>query len=237
MESQTLPRRVQRVRHELCRRELQVRRVEPLGPGFVAVTLGGAELDGFVSMSFDDHLKLFLPGPDGAPARRDYTPRRFDAARQELTIELALHGHGPASDWARRVRPGDADLDWLLLAGDASALPAIHRRLEELPAGLPVQVLVLLDDPADRRTMPSAAAVQLQWLPDAAAWLAALRALRLPAGEGFAWCAGEARLMREARALLRQHHGLPGDAMRASAYWKQGAAEFHADLEDEAPAP
>jgi NADPH-dependent ferric siderophore reductase len=247
METATSPRRVQRVRHELRRRELQVRRVEPLGPGFVAVTLGGAELEGFVSLSFDDHLKLFVPGPDGTPVRRDYTPRRFDAARQELTLELALHGHGPASDWARRVRPGDpatiagprgsmiipTDFDWLLLAGDASALPAIHRRLDELPRGTAVQVMVLLDDAADIRPIERTAGLALRWLHTPEAWLGALHDWAPPAGDGFVWCAGEARLMHQARELLRTRHGLPGAAMRVAAYWKRGAAEFHETLDDD----
>lgn len=244
------PSRIRRVRHELRRRELLVRRVQPLGPGFVAVTLGGAELEGFVSLSFDDHLKLFVPGPDGELQRRDYTPRHHDAARQELTLELALHGSGPASDWARRVRPGDTvaiggprgsmilpdDLDWQLLAGDASALPAIHRRLDELPAGTAVQVLVLLDDAADIRPIERTDGRVLRWLHTPEAWLAALHDWVPPAGNGFVWCAGEAQLMRQARELLRTRHGLPGSAMRVAAYWKRGAAEFHETLDDEAVA-
>ena len=250
MESTLAPSRVRRVRHELRRRELRVRQVERCGPGFVAVTLDGPELEGFVSMSFDDHLKLVVPGADGTPLRRDYTPRHFDAARQTLTLELALHGEGPASDWARRVRPGDTaviagprgsmilpdGLDWQLLAGDATALPAIHRRLEELPAGADVQVLVRLDHPDDARRIHSAARLRLQWLHDDEAWLAALHDWAPPAGEGFVWAAGEAGLMRRARELLRTRYALPGSAMRVSAYWKRGAAEFHESLDEGAGA-
>jgi len=238
-------RRVQRVRHELRRRELRVLRVQPLGAGFVEVIFGGDDLADFVSLSFDDHLKFMLPGPDGQPVRRDYTPRRFDTVRRELSIEFALHGHGAASDWARHAAPGQAvqiggprgsmiiamDHDWHLLAGDATALPAIHRRLEELPAGATALVLGLVADAADQRHFDSAANVHLQWHHDAPAWLAALRQLQLPAGEGFAWCAGEAQLMRDARDILVQQHGLPREAMRVSAYWKHGASDFHETLE------
>ena len=53
-------RRVQRVRHELKRRELQVRRVENVSRHFRRVVLGGEALADFVSASFDDHVKLFL---------------------------------------------------------------------------------------------------------------------------------------------------------------------------------
>lgn len=237
-------RRVQRVRHELKLRRLEVTQVRSLGPGFVAVTLGGAELEGFTSMSFDDHVKLFLEGGPGEPVRRDYTPRHHDPARGELTLELFLHGHGAASDWARRVQPGDAvavggprgsliipaDYGWHLLAGDASALPAIHRRLEELPAGARAIVLVELAEAADERTFDTRAALQVRWLRDRGQWLQALRALDLPAGDGFVWAAGEARTMAAARELLLGDKRHPLEAMRVSAYWKAGLTAFHETL-------
>lgn len=243
-------RRVQRVRHELRRREVAVARVEPLGPHFVAITFAGESLADFVSDSFDDHVKLMLEVPGAEPLRRDYTPRRFDRAARELTIEFVLHGGDPdhdngAAGWARRVRPGDTaliggprgsmiipvDYDWHLLAGDATALPAIHRRLEELPAGTRALVVVALDDPADRRALASAAALDVRWVDSADALVAALAALRLPPGEGFVWCAGEAAAMARVRRLLLEQQAHPREAMRVAAYWKRGAAAFHETLE------
>lgn len=238
--------RVQRVRHELKRRLLTVTQVQALSPHVVSVTLGGDDLADFVSLSFDDHVKLLFDAPDGGePARRDYTPRRFVAAARQLTIEFALHGPGVASDWARQAQPGQRlwvagprgsmvvplDHDWHLLAGDDSALPALHRRLEELPAGSRALVLGLLADAADQRVFTTAAALQVQWCNTAAQWLQALRDLRLPPGEGFVWCAGESRLMAQARELLLQHHQHPRHAMKVAAYWKPGASDFHETLE------
>lgn len=239
-------RRIVRVRHELTRRELTVTRVQRIGANFVAVTLNGDSLADFASDSFDDHLKFMLDADGPAPVRRDYTPRRFDRAARELVIEFVLHGHGAASDWARRVQVGQAatiggprgsmiipmDYDWHLLAGDATALPAIHRRLEELPAGARAIVLGLVDDDGDRRAFGSAAEVSVQWARGGEEWLAALQALKLPPGEGFAWCAGEAKLMAQARDLLVQQHRHPREAMRVAAYWKLGADHFeHERLE------
>ena len=234
-------RRVERVRFEPRRRAVRVARVERLGAGFARIVFAGEELAGFTSLSFDDHVKFMFDAGDGQPHMRDYTPRRFDAQRQELTLEFALHGHGPASDWARQAREGQAaviggprgsmliptDYDWHLLAGDASALPAIARRLEELPPGARARVLVQVADPADRRAFDSHAQVQLQWVRDEAEWLAALRADALPAGEGFVWCAGEAQGMTRARAVLLEQHRHPREALRVAAYWKRGAADFH----------
>ncbi len=244
------PRRVQRVRHELRRRDVEVARVERLSANFASVCFAGDELADFVSLSFDDHVKFIVdgsegqPSGDGQPIRRDYTPRRFDAERCELTIEFALHGHGLASEWARHAAPGQraaiggprgsmivpADFDWHLLAGDATALPAIHRRLDELPSGSRAIVLLQADD-ADRRRFDSAADVQAQWVHGPADWLSSLRGLQLPGGEGFAWCAGEAHLMADAREALLSHHGHPREAMRVAAYWKRGADAFHETLE------
>lgn len=239
------PRRVQRVRFEPRRRNLQVARTERIGSSFIRITLTGPDLADFQSLSFDDHLKLVLAGADGQIVLRDFTPRAFDAAEHTLALEFALHEAGPASDWARQVRPGDTatvagprgsmvvptDYDWHLLAGDASALPAIARRLEELPAQALALVLVEVPDAADVRSLATRARAQVQWVHSTPDFLAALRALQLPPGEGFAWCAGEAQAMKVARATLLDHHGHPLHAMRVSAYWKQGVADFHERLD------
>lgn len=235
-------RRVERVRHEIVRRELEVLRVERLGPGFVAVTLGGAVLDGFVSASFDDHVKLFFGEGEGA-AKRDYTPRRHDAVRRELTIEFALHGEGQASNWAREVAAGHrlvvagprgsmiipVDYDWHLLAGDETALPAIARRLEELPRGARA-IVVAQAGQLDRRHFRTAARVDLHWVDTPQEMLAKLQSLPWPQGEGFAWAAGEATVMARLRQLLVEEKRQPKEAMRVAAYWKRGASAHHENL-------
>lgn len=230
-------RRIQRVRHELQRRDLEVTRVEPLSPNFVAVTLHGESLASFRSDSFDDHVKLFF----GEDAKRDYTPRSFDTARQELTLEFALHGSGAASDWARQASVGQrlvvagprgsmvipANYDWHLLIGDDSALPAVHRRLEELPPEAQVIVLLQVGDAADRRVLPERA--QVQWVQTPEELLSAVESLKLPDGDGFAWAAGEAAAMAQLRPLLVDK-GLAKEAIKVAAYWKAGASAFHETL-------
>ncbi len=229
--------RVQRVRHELKFRDLVVRRVDRVSPHLVAVTLGGESLADFTSPSFDDHVKVFIDTGGDEPARRDYTPRRFDPVARELVLEFVLHGEGPASAWAETVVPGQplriagprgsfivpTDYDWHLLVGDETALPAIARRLEELPAAARAFVILQVADPADRRPLPSAARVVLQWVADEDACLAALRDFTLPPGEGYVWAAGEGGLMAELRRILVDEKGHDKRAIRAAAYWKRGA--------------
>lgn len=243
-ESPSLP-RVQRLRHEIVRRELQVARVETLGPHLRSVTFSGEALDGFVSASFDDHVKLFLD-VDGDSVRRDYTPRRHDAAARELTIEFDLHSGGPAARWAAAAQPGaratiagprgsfviDPHHDWHLLVGDETALPAVARRLEELPPGTQAIVVLQVADPADRRNLRSAARLQLHWVESSEALLATVRALALPHGQGYAWCAGEAAVMAALRRVLVDEKGHSRHAIRAAAYWKRGAAAHHESIED-----
>jgi NADPH-dependent ferric siderophore reductase len=233
-----LERRTQRIRHELRLRNVRVSGVERLSEHFVSVVFYGPELEGFRSDGFDDHVKFMLPGPDGEWIKRDYTPRRFDAERNELTIEFLLHGEGPASDWARSVQPGDGaaiggpkssmvvptDYDWHLLAGDATALPAIHRRLEELPAEARAIVIAQVE-PADRRELCSAAPMDLTWLAPDEDIAPRLRRLALPDGDGFAWCAGEASDMALARDILFNEKGHPVAASRVAAYWDAGQAQ------------
>ena len=234
---------VRRVRHELKLRELTVARVEPLGTGFVALTFTGEALADFASDSFDDHVKLMIPGADGQQARRDYTPRRFDREARELVIEFALHGDGAASDWARSAAVGQQALvagprgsiilpdalDWQLLVGDATALPAIARRLEELPAGSRATVFVHADA-GDRRAFDGAADVDLRWFDTPDALVADVQALALAPGRGFAWGGGEAGMMARVRQALNEK-GLAREATRISAYWKRGVAEHHEHLE------
>ena len=239
MNSPTTLRRVERVRHELKRRELTVRAVEALTPHFRRITFTDDSLSDFVSASFDDHIKVFV-----GDARRDYTPRRFDNAARELDIEFALHGDGPAAEWAARAAPGDTlaiggpkgslivplDYDWHLLAGDETAFPAVARRLEELPAGAKAIVVLKAADAADRRAFASVADVALTWVSTDDALLAAIRALALPEGDGYAWCAGESACMAALRRELVEAKGHPGESVRAAAYWKRGAQVHHENL-------
>ena len=231
---------VRRVRHELKLRDLTVARIEPLGPGFAAITFTGEALADFTSLSFDDHVKFMFADADGTQVRRDYTPRRFNREARELVIEFALHGDGKASGWARNAVVGQRalvggpkgsmivplELDWHLLTGDATALPAIARRLEELPDGSRVFAFVHAA-PADRRAFAGA---DVRWFDTHDALVDTLQGLALPAGRGFAWGGGEASLMARVRQVLNGK-GVPREATRVSAYWKQGVAEHHEHLE------
>ena len=244
MQTLQSPRRAHRVRFEPVLREVRVARFAPLGTEFTRIVFQGDSLHDFSSPGFDDHVKFIVDAAAGEPVRRDYTPRRFDRERRELTIDFALHGHGAASHWARNVGVGQraviggprgsmvipTDYDWHLLAGDATAAPAIGRRLLELPAGARALVVVQLQDLTPLEISSSAAQIDLRQVASASALAAAIGGLQVPPGEGFAWCAGEASAMARVRDTLLGVRSHPREAMRVAAYWKSGAAGHREEL-------
>lgn len=231
-----------RLKHEVVRRRLTVRDAVSLTPHMRRLILGGEALEGFHSPAADDHVKIFVPGPEGLVGR-DYTPRRYDAATHALTIDFALHDAGPATAWARHAQPGDeveiagprgsaivpADFDWWWLIGDETALPAIGRRVEELPAGTPVTTVVAVPGPEDEQSVETGAAHRAVWIhrsaaaaADPAPFLAALRALPRPDGDGYIWIAAETHVARALRAWVLDDLGHPAAWMKASGYWTEG---------------
>jgi NADPH-dependent ferric siderophore reductase len=237
-------RRTHRVRHEPQRRDVVVTAVEPISPNFVAVTFGGEALAAFRSDGFDDHIKFIFTDGAGEEVRRDYTPRRFDPRSRTLVIEFTLHEHGAASAWAHRAAVGapaviagpkssmviPTDYPWHLLVGDETALPAIHRRIEELPAGAEAFVFIKTADPSDRRALVSAAKLDVQWLSSLDDIIETVRARTLPPGEGFAWAAGEATAMTRLRDIFLEEKSHPREALRVASYWRQGESNVHAVL-------
>ena len=177
------PRTPRRVRHEAPRRRtLTIKQAEKIAAHMIRVTLTG-DLEGFVSLGFDDHVKLFFPdgtlNAEGAPNTlgRDFTPRRHDPAANTLEIDFAIHDAGPATRWAAQAQAGDTltlggprgsfiiptAYDWHLLIGDETALPAICRRLAELPAGTRVVVVGEVDGPADEIAFETQANATVTW--------------------------------------------------------------------------
>jgi NADPH-dependent ferric siderophore reductase len=194
------------------------------------------------------------PLPEGAsrPIARDYTPRRFDSGANELDIEFSLHGDGPAARWAAQARAGHTlavggprgsfvvsnTFDWYLFVGDDTALPAIGRRLSELPIGSRATVISEVDDAAEEQLFQSQAELQVRWLHrngaatgEATRLSEALRALPLPSGVGYTWIACESNVARALRQLLLER-GVNKQWLKAAGYWKHGASATHEKHED-----
>ena len=248
---------VTRVRHEIRRRLLTVARVQELTPTMRRVVLTGPALEGFTSLGFDDHVKLFF-APQGAGVQgesRDFTPRRHDAARGELWLDFFLHEAGPAAEWGAQAKPGDildiggprgsmildtAGIDLHLLVGDETAWPAICRRLEELPSGTRALVVLETGTAATWPLPASSATVQaIQVMrgsetdPPASGLIEALRALEFPAPRTYAWVALEFHATRAVRQYLRTERGFAKEWIKAAAYWNRGPVAADERIEDD----
>jgi NADPH-dependent ferric siderophore reductase len=115
-----------RIRREPPRfRDVEVRRVEPVGPRLVRLTLSGPGLEGMTAGDPAASVRLLLPAdggselvmpawngnefllPDGRrPAIRTFTPLRVAGDATALAIEVVVHGGGVASKWAAEAEPG-----------------------------------------------------------------------------------------------------------------------------------
>lgn len=221
------------------------------------VIFGSDDLKDFESASPDDHVKLFIPDrahPETEPQKRDFTPRAFEPATGSLTIDFALHETGPATEWARNARVGDAieiggprgstivpdDFDWYLLIGDETAMPAIGRWVEKLPRGRSVTTFCVIADGNEIQKWNTAADHTSFWLDrsqspfqgDNEIMQTTLARWQQPPGDGFVWIAAEAsaaRSLRDRFAAERQH---PKSWMKAAGYWKRGTANAHVKIDD-----
>ncbi|MBB4272692.1 siderophore-interacting protein [Rhizobium mongolense] len=127
------------------------------------------------------------------------------------------------------------DFDWYLLVGDETALAAIGRRLEELPASAHALVVAEVAGPEEEQALESKARLTTLWLHRSAAPAGttdqldqALRGLTLPVGDGYVWIACETLIAKRLRAIMvdeRQHP--KAWIIAAAGYWKRGQADFH----------
>jgi NADPH-dependent ferric siderophore reductase len=225
-----------------------VQRVLHLTPRMLRIVFGGAALAGFNWNGPAAHIKLILgesTDPQVRPLSRTYTPRHFDAQRLELTVDFVLHGAGPAAAWAAQAEVGQPMLiagpgrcyainpqaQWLLLAGDESALPAIATILEVVPATVRTQVLLEVNDAADEFAIAAPRAnLTLQWLhrlgTAGAELMAAVAGFEAPEGTGNVYVACEADAMRRIRRHLLVERALPREWVTTRGYWKHGATDY-----------
>jgi NADPH-dependent ferric siderophore reductase len=175
---------------------------------------------------------------------RSYTARRQDPDRGELEIDFVLHGDGPAAAWAAAAAPGEhlgsagggnlghRPTGQLLLAGDETALPAIHRILTAAAHDTRGVVLVEVAEPAEEQPLRLPPGMTVRWLHrgatapgestllvDAVAGLE-----RFPGDDVFAWIGAESGAVRAIRADLRGRWGLSRAQHHAIGYWRRGRA-------------
>lgn len=206
---------------------------------------------------FPEGVTPVLPpiGPNGAefkpgerPEMRDYTPRYWSVEEGWIDLDFVLHGDGPASSWAAGAAPGKTlviggprgsvvvpmAFDWYLLVGDETALPAIGRRIEELPAGAKVVAVIEVESPEEEQSFETEADLDLIYVHRNGApagtttlLLDKVKTLDLPQGDAYAYIAGESNMSKSVRAHLTEARGFNPEWVKAAGYWLLGTADAH----------
>lgn len=170
---------------------------------------------------------------------RKYTIRRIDLVAGEVDVDFVIHEvAGPGSDWAARAQPGDLvgmagpggrtarPADWILLAGDETALPAIARILEGLPEATSGHVIMEVADVSGKITLEKPRGMNIEWLVrDAGAPTLAARVMEIAVpttGSRFCWAGAEFADVQAIRQYWREACDLKKDEQLAVAYWRRG---------------
>lgn len=185
------------------------------------------------------------PAGEDRPDVRIYTLRRVDADAGEVDIDFVLHEGDamPGARFAAQAMPGDIvgmtgpgggeppNADWVLLLGDETAIPAIARILETLPAHSHAVVRIVVENTDEEQQLVSRASLDLRWLHrdgagEQSLLQAALADIEWP-DEGrsiFAWAGCEFRDFVAIRRHFRKERGLARENHLAVAYWRRGFA-------------
>lgn len=180
--------------------------------------------------------------PGRRPLSKVYSVRRWDHTTGEMDVDFVRHGVGVATTWAYRTQPGDrihlggpsvsrglpVDADWLLVAGDDTALPAIGRLLDELPEEARATVFIEIAERSHIQPLRELPGVTVTWLVRDGAeagtttlLLDAVRATQWLDGQPFAWIAAEQVAARDIRRHLVEQRGMPKEDVEFTAYWRR----------------
>lgn len=230
----------------------RMRRLTLSGSNLTRFTTGGLHVRLLIPRDRATKPEWPVTGADGRPKwpkgedRHDvriYTLRRVDADSGEVDIDFVMHpgAQTPGSDFAVRAMPGDIvgmtgpgggnarSADWQLLVGDETALPAIARILEGLPATANAVVRLEVADRAEIQPLVSKATLDVEWLfrdrhaaGQARLLPASVRTAPWPGDSRsvFAWAGCEYRDYLEIRRYLRDERKLTRDEHLAVAYWR-----------------
>ena len=191
-----------------------------------------------------DAVRDTLPA-EAQPVLRTYTIQQVDTAQQRIAIDFVVHGdEGVAGPWALHAQVGDeldmlgpggaysprAEVDFHLLAGDETALPAISAAVAALPADAQGAVIVEAGDDQDHLELSVPTGVELTWVrrdgEDHSALVDAVRELTWPEGVVQVFFHGEAEVvMKQLRPYARKERGVPADLASISGYWRHGRTE------------
>lgn len=189
-------------------------------------------------------------GPEGERAiMRKYTIRDVSPEKNEIVIDFVLHQDGgPGSRFAGKAKindqigaigPGGGSgvkskgyASWNLFAGDETALPAIARLIENLPAHANGRAFIEVTNANEEQDIAAHEGVDIVWLhrnglrPEKSTQL-----IEAIAQEEFfddqsvhVWGAGEFSVFKSLRYHLRHEKSHSKDSHLVTSYWRYGHA-------------
>ncbi|MBF7688983.1 siderophore-interacting protein [Acinetobacter rathckeae] len=178
------------------------------------------------------------PPTDIKKIARDYTPRAFDPQQKTLCIDFVLHEAGPATDWAKHCQLGERlviggprgsmiipqSYSQHVFIGDETALPAIARRLEELPQHSNVLAFIFVNDEHSKIELTHSEHCQVFWLqPSHQQALAEHMWSKIDWTEhdSFFWIACEAEQSRQLKQTLTAQYSIDSTQIKAAGYWQK----------------
>jgi len=236
----------------------RMRRVHFDGPGIAGYVNAGPHVPNVKLYFPAPGRPLDLPdrgehGWDWKPGQRErvrtYTVSRLAEDASTMAVDFVRHrGTSVAASWAESAARGDqiaalagggavvGEAEWVLLAGDETALPAIAGTLERFGPQQRGLAVIEVAGPEEEQVLPAPDGVQVRWLhrngaaPGTTTLLAdalaavALPAAELAAGQVAVWVSAESAVVRFARRHLKEA-GFPRRKQLIIGYWNRGIDE------------
>ncbi|MEM9455479.1 MAG: siderophore-interacting protein [Myxococcota bacterium] len=221
-----------------------IERIRALSPRLRLLRMQGEAIER-MTWAPGDKIKLHV----GQGVMRSYTPARVDRAGRSMDVVVHLHGRGPASAWASRLRGGEevsffgparsmaAGLEdeppWAMFLGDETAIGLAQAMTEACEPCTEIFGAIELhpDDlgAVDALGLPLRAVPRDDDEPGPALvdWLAQTW---VPPGDGVVWLSGEASTVLELRTALLER-GLSRSQLQIKPYWSMRGAAHRKRLE------
>lgn len=188
-------------------------------------------------------LRFWFPDPKGSNAefQRAYTISEADPATGRFAIDVVLHDPaGPASLWARTVKPGatiavtalmgssrfsapEEQPAGYLLIGDSASIPGMNGIIGTVPDDVPIEMYLEQHDDNDT-LIPIAhhPRLRVHWISrrDEKSLADAIESRDW--SNWYAWVTPEATTLKNVRKRLRDVFGFPKSEVHAQAYWSAG---------------
>ncbi|WP_204802274.1 ABC transporter ATP-binding protein/permease [Mycobacterium riyadhense] len=188
-------------------------------------------------------LRFWFPDPNGSNTefQRAYTISEADPATGRFAVDVVLHDPaGPASLWARTVKPGatiavmalmgssrfsapEEQPAGYLLIGDSASIPGMNGIVGTVPDDVPIEMYLEQHDDNDT-LIPIAhhPRLRVHWVSRCDEKSLADAIESRDWSNWYAWVTPEATTLKNVRKRLRDAFGFPKSEVHAQAYWSAG---------------